>query len=126
MGVTGTAQVKLPVSQDMAPPVRGVEPMVGSRTELKEITHDMHLGKQVVYKVCITAKADKGLDPPKEPLAECVQKVIDKHSAPGGTLCGTIPNNTHAIGYECNIELLPNVPTKAPTDGSTTVEPRRW
>ena len=43
------------------------------------------------------------------PIPTVVQRIIDKHSGPKGTLCGTIPPNTHAKGFECNIELAPGV-----------------
>ena len=32
-----------------------------------------------------------------------IKKVVEKHSKKGGTLCGTIPENTHAKGYSCKI-----------------------
>ena len=50
---------------------------------------------------CIVAATDT------DPIPNCVQKVRDKHSVAGGTLCGKIPANTHAKGYECKIELVP-------------------
>ena len=44
-----------------------------------------------------------------EVLPALIRSVLDKHSQPGGTLCGSIPPNTHAKGYQCKIQVKPDV-----------------
>ena len=38
-------------------------------------------------------------------LPSCIRAVLRKHSTPGGTLCGKIPTNTFAKGFQAHIEL---------------------
>ena len=44
-----------------------------------------------------------------EVLPPLIKRVLDKHSTAGGTLCGVIPPNTHAIGYRCEIHVKPGI-----------------
>ena len=104
VGVTTSGKVTLPISYDPTEQDAEVEPE--SRKSSSRIKHDISCGKQVAYRVIVTA-VNKTAPPPVDPVPACVQKVIDKHSGPEGTLCGAIPPHTHAKGYECHIELIP-------------------
>ena len=44
-----------------------------------------------------------------EVLPPLIRSILDKHSSAGGTLCGKIPPNIHAVGYQCTIQLKPGV-----------------
>jgi predicted aspartyl protease len=77
-----------------------------SHAEHKRLHRQIMLGHQVAYRVVVSpretvATTDQNPVPPE------LQEVLEKHSTPGGTLCGSIPDNTHAKGYSCNIELVP-------------------
>jgi RNase H-like domain found in reverse transcriptase/Reverse transcriptase (RNA-dependent DNA polymerase)/Integrase zinc binding domain/gag-polyprotein putative aspartyl protease len=79
----------------------------GSWKELKSLNHDISAGKQVAYRIHLLSKGDAAGNPESlSGLPPEIQSVIQKHSGPGGTLAGTIPPHTHAIGFECHIELL--------------------
>ena len=89
----------------------------GSWKEMKRLNHDISSGAQVAYRIHLLAKdgpsdttdtvsgtdsesKGKGKLPPE------IQKVLQKHSGEGGTLAGKIPPHTHAVGFECHIELI--------------------
>jgi hypothetical protein len=105
VGVTTSGKVTLPISYDPTLD-RDAEVEPESRKSSAKIRHDISCGKQVAYRVLVTA-VDQAAPPQADPVPTCVQKIIDKHSGPNGTLCGTIPPHTHAKGYECHIELIP-------------------
>ena len=70
-----------------------------SRRASKRLLKDIQKGKVPGYRIYVTA-VKKGPSDPAESVPPSVQGVLDKHSQPGGTLAGTIPNNTHALGFE--------------------------
>jgi hypothetical protein len=76
-----------------------------SHKERRKMMHEVTSGLAVGYTVIIKQveaepKAQALYSPPA-----CIKAVIDKHSQPGGTLCGKIPDHTHARKYQCHIEL---------------------
>ena len=85
-------------------PPGGATLVSGKKT--KALLRQIEAGKQVAYRVLVTTEASVG-DQDDVPIPEGIQKVIDKHSAPGKTLCGKIPDHTHAKGFRCDIELVP-------------------
>ena len=81
----------------------------GSWKELKHFNHDISSGTQIAYRIHLLSKDETGNSPDivgLDKLSPEIQKVLQKHSAEGGTFAGTIPPHTHAIGFECNIELI--------------------
>jgi hypothetical protein len=82
----------------------------GSWKQYKKLQHDIAAGAQVAYKVHLLmkdAEADAGSKAKSpEKVPKVVQRVIDKHSGPKGTLCGKIPPHTQAKGFACSIELI--------------------
>ncbi len=88
-----------------ATPVHDSDLAPESETATKHILHEVALGRQVAYRVVLTA-VESTVDTQPDGVPECVDRVIKKHSQAGGTLCGTIPSNTHAKGYQCHIELV--------------------
>jgi RNase H-like domain found in reverse transcriptase/Reverse transcriptase (RNA-dependent DNA polymerase)/Integrase zinc binding domain/gag-polyprotein putative aspartyl protease len=76
-----------------------------SHSQRKKVMHDVSCGRAVGYTIIIKPVEPAGDASPPDTLPDCVQQVIDKHSQPGGTLCGTIPDHTHARAYQCHIEL---------------------
>jgi hypothetical protein len=86
------------------------ESELASHKERRKLLHEIALGRAVAYRLILKIQqSDQSVEQTKgeAPMPEAVQRVIDKHSAPGGTLCGTIPDNTSARGFECHIELIP-------------------
>ena len=77
-----------------------------SRKQTRAIMRDIEAGRQVAYRVVITPAETVGVVD-ADPISPAIQEVIDKHSQPGRTLCGKIPDNTHAKGFHCDIELIP-------------------
>jgi RNase H-like domain found in reverse transcriptase/Reverse transcriptase (RNA-dependent DNA polymerase)/Integrase zinc binding domain/gag-polyprotein putative aspartyl protease len=71
----------------------------------RKMLHEVASGLAVGYTVVIKKVEEQTSEQPEEVLPSCVQAVIDKHSQPGGTLCGKIPDHTHARKYQCHIEL---------------------
>ena len=93
------------------PYAAGAEPGdKASRKERRNLIRDIANQRTVAYQLTFTHadhRVAAVLDTDQnEELSEEVRKVINKHSVPGGTLCGTIPPHTHAKGYECHIEML--------------------
>ena len=84
------------------------EPEFVSLSERKKLLHEVATGQSVAYRLIIQANQTAAAVT-EEPIPGQVQAVIQKHSAKGETLAGTIPDNTHAKGYECDIELIPGV-----------------
>ena len=103
--VTGGGQCTLPCALTIGRTSEYFD-NIASNSERKKLLHQVSIGHQVAYRVLVTQPqimATTDLDP----IAPPIQAVLDKHSGPGGTLCGSIPDNTHAKGYSCNIELIP-------------------
>jgi RNase H-like domain found in reverse transcriptase/Reverse transcriptase (RNA-dependent DNA polymerase)/gag-polyprotein putative aspartyl protease len=75
-----------------------------SNNEYKRLLREVTKGQAVGYTLVIR-EAQPDQSEPIEALPPKVQAVIDKHSRPGGTLGGTIPDHTHARHYRCHIEL---------------------
>ena len=85
-------------------------PAAVSRAERRAIFRDIRAGRQVAFQVFvhiepIVAPLDKAAK--DKALAPEILCVVNKHSKPGGTLCGTIPNNTQAKGYKCTLRVDP-------------------
>ena len=76
------------------------------RREFNNMQKDIKCHRQVAYTILLN-KITELKKLPKSALPRCIQQVLDKHSSPGGTLCGTILNNTSANGYQAHIELEP-------------------
>lgn len=76
-----------------------------SHSERRKLLKEVEQGKACAYRVLITPAQTVAVTG-DAPIHESVQRIIDKHSVPGGTLCGTIPPHTHAKGYSCHIELV--------------------
>jgi hypothetical protein len=67
-----------------------------SHRERRRLLKEISSGVTVAYRVIISptqtvVAVDGATDVPG-----CIKSVLKKHSADGGTLCGAIPNNTHA------------------------------
>ena len=80
-----------------------------SRKEQRALYRDVRNERAVAYRVMITPRqtaSNIGVDEDYV-IPEGIREVIKKHSGPGGTLCGSIPANTHAKGYECKIDIEP-------------------
>lgn len=80
-------------------------PAPASRREKRKMLKSIRLGKEIGYRFVLTA-ADAGTsaaDTGATSEHPGVQQVIDKHSGPGGTLCGKIPDHTTAKGFECEL-----------------------
>ena len=76
-----------------------------SHKERRKMMHEVTNGLTVGYTVIIKqVEAEPEAQTMESPPA-CIKAVIDKHSQPGGTLCGKIPDHTHARKYQCHIEL---------------------
>ena len=98
------ASIATPVQQEFSPL---------SRKKDRSLQRDVMNGRAVGYLLQISsatgANRAQACDPrpgTDKELPSCVRTVIDKHSAPGGTLCGTIPDHTSVTGYECRIDLI--------------------
>ena len=78
-----------------------------SRREKSKCNKHIRQKKQVAYRIIFSGKHAVAVLDEKSPVPPEIQKVIDKHSHPGGTLCGEIPPNTHATGYDCKIDINP-------------------
>ena len=84
----------------------------GSWSEYKKYKHDIESGAQVAYRIHLLSKeledgqANSTDSAIPTHLPQVIQEVIKKHSGPEGTLAGKIPPHTHAVGYECHIELI--------------------
>ena len=76
-----------------------------SHKERRKALQEVASGLAVGYTVVIKKIEEQVPDQPIEALPPSIQAVIDKHSGPGGTLCGKIPDHTHAREYQCHIEL---------------------
>jgi hypothetical protein len=77
-------------------------------SERKALLRDIEIGLCAAYKVVITPTASVQAGAVSSSIPIEIQKVIDSHSTETGTLRGTIPPNTHAVGYHCHIDLVPN------------------
>jgi hypothetical protein len=75
-----------------------------SHSERRKVMHDISCGRAVGYTIIIKP-VKQGPKDTGEALPAIIQEIIEKHSGPGGTLCGTIPDHTHARQYQCHIEL---------------------
>ena len=73
-----------------------------SQNERSKTNKKIRKQAQIAYRIFLTNERPAGAD---KAIPTSIQKVIDKHSCKGGTLCGKIPSNTHAKGYECNLEI---------------------
>ena len=78
---------------------------VMSRSQHSKNRKKVRNKQQVAYRICFAM--DKPEPAGSQEVPDSIQKVIDKHRTSGGTLCGTIPNNTHAKGFDCKIQLQP-------------------
>ena len=77
---------------------------ISTRNDWSATMRQVRGGRQVAYKVSFAAAKEPAA---KADVPECIQRVIDKHSGPGGTLCGDIPYGETAKGFEMQIELEP-------------------
>ena len=84
---------------DMNAPLQG--------NEKKSILHAVHQGTCMAYRVIITPPKMVTAMENNSVIPSCIQEVINTHSDGEGTLRGSIPPNTHVIGHECHIELVP-------------------
>ena len=80
-----------------------------SRREGKRMMREARRGNIVLFAVCL-ADVDKPAAAGAKPvLNEAIRAVIDKHSTPGGTLCGDVPKGVRTGGgAEMHIHLEPN------------------
>ena len=76
------------------------------RREFNNLQKDIKCNRQVAYTILLNEITEL-TKLPKSALPKCIQQVLDRHSVPGGTLCGKIPNNTSAHGFQAHIELEP-------------------
>jgi hypothetical protein len=76
------------------------------RREFNRMQKDIKSQRQVAYTILLSELTEL-TNIPKASLPRCIQHVLNKHSVPGGTLCGKIPNNTSAHGFQAHIELEP-------------------
>ena len=80
-----------------------------SHRERKKLYRQLNAGKTVGYRLVLTVVATTSDTPTCiTSLDPQIQQVIDKHSKPGGTLCGKIPDNTAAKGFECRLNIHPD------------------
>ena len=75
-----------------------------SRNSYKSLMRDIRTGNQVAYKVIVASSKEASSE--ESQIPEGIRQVIAKHSRPGGTFCGKTPDNTHATGFKCKIDLL--------------------
>ena len=76
-----------------------------SMKSFKRFLQEINKGKQIAYQILIS-KVEDNTDISQSEIPEGIQEVINKHSQPGSTLCGKIPNHTHAKDFQCKIELI--------------------
>lgn len=105
LGAVSVPSVVLPLADTQARDSH--EPL--SHSKRKKLLRLVAAGKAMGYRVVLTPQQCVVAGSQGNSVPDLVQKVLDKHSVPGGTLCGQIPDNTHAKGFECRIELLPGV-----------------
>jgi hypothetical protein len=79
---------------------------VSSRNRYKALRNRILKERQVAYSVKIVQKNDQ--NPTVRDVPDEVQSVIDKFFKPGGVLCGSIPYEARAKGFEMQIHLEPN------------------
>ena len=90
--------------------IKGKEPGTpASRSQMSKCRKHMQQKRQVAYRVHLSKDNAVCVTSEKDEIPPELQPVIDKHSQPGGTLCGEIPANTHALGYDCKIDLKEGV-----------------
>jgi hypothetical protein len=81
---------------------------VMSKNEYDRTMREVMHGRQVAYSISLMDKDKPAGDAPV--LDPRIQAVIDKHSTPGGTLCGDIPKGAKtAKGFSMHIHLKPHV-----------------
>ena len=97
--------VSSPGTQSVRLNLDGNTPTVAvmSRSERSKSNKKIRNKQQIAYRIYLTTETPTPAT--EHVVPDCIQKVIDKHSTPGGTLCGTIPDNTHAKGFDCKIDL---------------------
>ena len=76
---------------------------VMSRSEQSKNSKKIRNKQQIAYRIFLTTETPTPAS--EHVVPDSIQTIIDKHSTPGGTLCGTIPDNTHAKGFDCKIDL---------------------
>ena len=76
-----------------------------SKNETKRLLADIKAGTLCAYRVVINPLPPESTRS-TERMEPGIQAVIDRHSRPGKTLCGKIPDHTHARGFTCDIELV--------------------
>ena len=75
--------------------------------ELDDHYRDIAAGFVPAYEITVGLVDKSEVEVPI--LSPLIRSILDKHSLPGGTLCGKIPPNTHAVGYRCKILVKPGV-----------------
>ena len=75
------------------------------KREWNQAQKDIKYNRQVAYTILLNELLPSEILDKKVKLPSCIQQVLDKHSTPGGTLCGEIPVNTCAKGFQAHIEL---------------------
>jgi hypothetical protein len=76
------------------------------KREWTQAQKDIKCHRQVAYTILLSELLPPDLIDDKC-LPSCIRAVLQKHSTPGGTLCGEIPVNTCAKGFQAHIELEP-------------------
>ena len=101
------------MSMDLDDPDDDLDPDPASLSQKRLAVKSVMDNAAVAYEIQITVTPEPEPDEivatakHTEPsLHPDLQRVISKHSVDGGTLCGTIPDHTHAKIYECKIQLV--------------------
>ena len=74
------------------------------KREWTQAQKDIKCHRQVAYTILLSELLPPDLIDDKC-LPSCIRAVLQKHSTPGGTLCGEIPINTCAKGFQAHIEI---------------------
>lgn len=99
--------VAVPSRVEFAEGSRAEERTPASHRQRRKLLQKVAAGKAVAYRLVLSPKQTVAAVQPDASIPVEIQAVLNKHSQEGGTLCGKIPDNTHAKGFECRIELLP-------------------
>ena len=73
----------------------------------KAVLHAVDQGTCLAYTVIITPPKMVSALEHTNVISSCIKQVINTHSTGDGTFRGSTPPNTHVIGHECHIELVP-------------------
>ena len=84
------------------------QPSPMSHRERKKLYRHLNAGRTVGYRMVLTVASKSSTSSLATSLEPEIQKVIDKHSGPGGTLCGKIPDHTAAKGFQCHLNIHPD------------------